>query len=65
MIGRTRISGRLCGGLWTEGVPDPQRMTLNLPDWMVERIVAILEAHEYTGAAEIVETIKEQTRETN
>lgn len=35
-------------------------MTLNLPDWMVERIVAILEDHPYTGAAEIVETIKEQ-----
>ena len=38
-------------------------MTLNLPDWMVERIVAILEEHPYTGAEEIVEAIKEQTRE--
>ena len=38
-------------------------MTLNLPDWMVERIVAILGEHPYTGAAEIVETIKEQTED--
>ena len=36
-------------------------MTLNLPDWMVERIVAILSEHPYTGAAEIVDAIKEQT----
>ena len=38
-------------------------MTLTLPDWMVERIVAILSEHPYTGAAEIIEAIKEQTRE--
>lgn len=36
---------------------------LELPIWMVERIVAILSEHPYTGAAEIVETIKGQTRE--
>lgn len=38
-------------------------MTLTLPDWMVEWIVAILSDHPYTGAEEIVEAIKEQTRE--
>lgn len=38
-------------------------MTLNLPDWMVERIVSILESHPYTGAEDIVKTIKEQTVE--
>ena len=38
-------------------------MTITLPDWMVERIVAILSGHPYTGAAEIVETIKEQTED--
>jgi hypothetical protein len=38
-------------------------ITLTLPFWMVERIVQILSEHPYTGAAEIVETIKEQTRE--
>lgn len=36
---------------------------LELPFWMVERIVDILSNHPYTGAAEIVETIKEQTKE--
>lgn len=40
-------------------------MTLNLPDWMVHRIVAILKKHRYTGAKEIVEAIKDQTRETD
>lgn len=40
-------------------------MTLNLPDWMVHRIVGILSEHPYTGSAEIVEAIKEQTRETD
>ena len=38
-------------------------MTITLPDWMVYRIVAILSEHPYTGAAEIVETIKEQTED--
>ena len=38
-------------------------LTITLPDWMVERIVAILSEHPYTGAAEIVETIKEQTKD--
>ena len=38
-------------------------LTITLPDWMVERIVAVLENHPYTGAAEIVETIKEQTED--
>lgn len=33
-------------------------MTLTLPDWMVHRIVAILEDHEYTGASEIANAIK-------
>lgn len=36
---------------------------LELPFWMVERIVQILSEHPYTGAAEIVETIKEQIKE--
>ena len=36
---------------------------LELPLWMVERIVQILSEHEYTGAEEIVQTIKEQTKE--
>ena len=35
--------------------------TITLPDWMLHRIVEILEHHEYTGAAEIVRAIKEQT----
>ena len=37
---------------------------LVLPRWMVERIVAILLEHPYTGCEEIVETIREQTEET-
>jgi hypothetical protein len=40
-------------------------MKLELPDWMVERIVQILCEHPYTGAVEIVETIMAQTRETD
>lgn len=36
---------------------------LELPLWMVERIVDILSKHPYTGAAEIVETIKGQMKE--
>lgn len=36
-------------------------LTITLPDWMLHRIVEILEHHEYTGAAEIVRAIKEQT----
>lgn len=40
-------------------------MPLNLPDWMVHRIVEILSKHEYTGAKDIIEAIKEQTRETD
>ena len=35
-------------------------INLELPLWMVERIVAILSGHPYTGAAEIVQRIKEQ-----
>ena len=34
-------------------------MTITLPDWMVERIVAILDEHPYTGVAEIVQAIKD------
>ena len=34
---------------------------LELLLWMVERIVAILSEHPYTGAEEIVQRIKEQT----
>ena len=33
---------------------------LELPTWMVERIVAILREHPYTGSAEIVQSIKDQ-----
>lgn len=33
---------------------------LTLPRWMVERIVAILREHPYTGAGEIIRKIKEQ-----
>lgn len=40
-------------------------MTPNLPDWMVYRNVDILENHEYTGAKEIIDAVKEQTRETD
>lgn len=35
---------------------------LELPFWMVERIVAILSEHPYTGAEEIVQKIKEQSK---
>lgn len=35
-------------------------MTLTLPNWMVDRIVYILENHPYTGANEIVSEIKDQ-----
>ena len=35
---------------------------LELPFWMVERIVAILTEHPYTGAEEIVQKIKEQSK---
>lgn len=35
-------------------------MTLKLPNWMVERIVDILENHPYTGVHEIVSEIKDQ-----
>lgn len=33
---------------------------LTLPRWMVERIVAILRDHPYTGAGEIIEAIKKE-----
>ena len=36
--------------------------TVTLPLWMWERIVKILEEHPYTGAQEIIEAIKEQSR---
>lgn len=36
-------------------------LTITLPDWMLHRIVEILEHHEYTGAADIVREIKAQT----
>ena len=39
-------------------------IVLELPFCMVERIVAILQEHPYTGCEEIVQTIKEQTEET-
>lgn len=35
-------------------------MPVELPYWMWEWIVAILSEHPYTGAAEIVQAIKEQ-----
>ena len=35
-------------------------VTLKLPRWMVERIVAILRDHPYTGAGEIIEAIKKE-----
>lgn len=34
---------------------------LELPFWMVERIVEILSKHPYTGSSEIVTLIKDQT----
>lgn len=41
----------------------PNTVNLELPFWMVERIVQILSEHPYTGCAEIIQTIKEQTKE--
>lgn len=38
--------------------------TITLPDWMLYRIVAILEEHPYTGGPEIIQHIKEQMEET-
>lgn len=35
-------------------------ITLTLPLWMVEKIVAILSEHPYTGAQEIIEAIKKE-----
>ena len=35
-------------------------VTLTLPRWMVEWIVAILSDHPYSGADEITETIRKQ-----
>lgn len=37
-------------------------VNLELPFWMVERIVQILSEHPYTGTPEIIQTIKEQTK---
>lgn len=37
-------------------------ITLTLPFWMVERIVAILSEHPYTGCEEIIQRIKEQVQ---
>jgi hypothetical protein len=36
--------------------------TLTLKTWMVECIVQTLEEHPYTGAPEIIQSIKEQTK---
>lgn len=36
-------------------------ITLTLPLWMVEKIVAILREHPYTGAQEIIEAIEKET----
>ena len=36
-------------------------LTITLPEWMLHRIVEILEHHEYTGAADIVRAVKDQT----
>ena len=36
--------------------------TITLPHWMWERIVQMLSEHPYTGAAEIVQAIKEQLK---
>lgn len=38
-------------------------ITLELPFWMVERIVEILSEHPYTGSSEIIRAIKEQTKD--
>lgn len=35
-------------------------INLELPLWMVERIVQILSEHPYTGTEEIIQHIKEQ-----
>lgn len=35
-------------------------INMNLPLWMIERIVQILGKHEYTGTEEIIQAIKEQ-----
>ena len=35
-------------------------VTLKLPRWMVEKIVAILSDHPYAGAQEIIEAIKKE-----
>ena len=35
-------------------------VTLKLPRWMVEKIVAILRDHPYTGAGEIIEAIEKE-----
>lgn len=35
-------------------------ISLKLPLWMVERIVQILSQHPYTGAEEIIQTIKKE-----
>ena len=37
-------------------------IVLELPLWMVERIVQILSEHPYTGCQEIVQRIKEQAK---
>ena len=36
---------------------------LELPFWMVERIVAILSEHPYTGCEDIIREITEQMKE--
>lgn len=38
-------------------------LTITLPDWMVHRIVDILNKSGYTGAGEIIQTIKEQAEQ--
>ena len=38
-------------------------INLELPYWMIERIVAILNEHPYTGTDEIIRRIKEQISE--
>ena len=38
-------------------------IVLELPLWMVERIVQILSEHPYTGCQEIIQRIMEQTKE--
>lgn len=41
----------------------PNTVKLELPFWMVERIVQILSEHPYTGAQDIILDIKEQMEE--